>query len=79
MADRPARPPGIAAPPAARAERRRESVVEGRDRTVLDGPFAESREPIGGFSIRKVKDRVVPSMPSPGATSPRMSASPEPT
>ena len=31
-------------------------VCEGAKRTVLDGPFAESRELIAGFSIWEVKD-----------------------
>ena len=31
-------------------------VVEGSSRTVIDGPFAESRELIVGFSIWEVKD-----------------------
>jgi hypothetical protein len=31
-------------------------VCEGRDRTVIDGPFAESRELVVGFSIWEVKD-----------------------
>jgi hypothetical protein len=31
-------------------------VVEGPGRTVIDGPFAESRELIAGFSIWEVKD-----------------------
>ena len=31
-------------------------VVEGRGRTVIDGPFAETRELIAGFSIWEVKD-----------------------
>jgi hypothetical protein len=31
-------------------------VCEGPGRTVIDGPFAETRELIGGFSIWEVKD-----------------------
>jgi hypothetical protein len=31
-------------------------VCEGPKRTVLDGPFAESRELVAGFSIWEVKD-----------------------
>jgi len=31
-------------------------VCEGPSRTVIDGPFAESRELIAGFSIWEVKD-----------------------
>ena len=31
-------------------------VCEGSGRTVIDGPFAESRELIAGFSIWEVKD-----------------------
>ncbi len=31
-------------------------VFDGPGRTVIDGPFAESRELIAGFSIREVKD-----------------------
>ncbi len=31
-------------------------VCEGRKRTVVDGPFAETRELIAGFSIWEVKD-----------------------
>jgi hypothetical protein len=31
-------------------------VCEGPDRTVTDGPFAETRELIAGFSIWEVKD-----------------------
>ena len=31
-------------------------VCEGRDRTVIDGPFAEAREIVAGFSIWEVKD-----------------------
>ena len=31
-------------------------VSDGRDRTVIDGPFAETRELISGFSIWEVKD-----------------------
>ena len=31
-------------------------VCEGSERTVIDGPFAESRELIAGFSIWEVKD-----------------------
>jgi hypothetical protein len=31
-------------------------VSEGQDRTVIDGPFAESHELIAGFSIWEVKD-----------------------
>ena len=31
-------------------------VIEGSGRTVTDGPFAESRELIAGFSIWEVKD-----------------------
>jgi hypothetical protein len=31
-------------------------VFEGSDRTVIDGPFAEARELIAGFSIWEVKD-----------------------
>ena len=31
-------------------------VFDGRGRTVIDGPFAETRELIAGFSIWEVKD-----------------------
>jgi len=31
-------------------------VIEGPDRRVIDGPFAETRELIAGFSIWEVKD-----------------------
>ena len=31
-------------------------VCEGAGRTVIDGPFAESRETVAGFSIWEVKD-----------------------
>ena len=31
-------------------------VSDGRGRTVIDGPFAETRELIAGFSIWEVKD-----------------------
>jgi hypothetical protein len=31
-------------------------VVEGASRTVVDGPFAEARELVAGFSIWEVKD-----------------------
>ena len=31
-------------------------VCEGRARTVIDGPFAETREMVAGFSIWEVKD-----------------------
>ena len=31
-------------------------VMEGASRTVIDGPFAESRELVAGFSIWEVKD-----------------------
>lgn len=31
-------------------------VVEGASRTVIDGPFAESKELVAGFSIWEVKD-----------------------
>ena len=31
-------------------------VVDGASRTVIDGPFAEAREVIAGFSIWEVKD-----------------------
>ena len=31
-------------------------VCEGRERTVIDGPFAEAREVVAGFSIWEVKD-----------------------
>jgi hypothetical protein len=31
-------------------------VVEGSRRTVIDGPFAETRELVAGFSIWEVKD-----------------------
>ena len=31
-------------------------VCEGADRTVIDGPFAETRELIAGFSFWEVKD-----------------------
>lgn len=37
------------------AESRR-IVFDGTDRTVIDGPFAESRELVAGFSIWQVKD-----------------------
>ena len=31
-------------------------VIDGSDRTVIDGPFTESKELIAGFSIWEVKD-----------------------
>ena len=31
-------------------------VFDGRSRTVIDGPFAETRELVAGFSIWEVKD-----------------------
>ena len=31
-------------------------VTDGASRTVIDGPFAESRELVAGFSIWEVKD-----------------------
>ena len=31
-------------------------VLEGSERTIIDGPFAETRELIAGFSIWQVKD-----------------------
>ncbi len=31
-------------------------VTEGADRTITDGPFAEARELVAGFSIWEVKD-----------------------
>jgi hypothetical protein len=31
-------------------------VIEGSSRTVIDGPFTESRELVAGFSIWEVKD-----------------------
>ncbi len=31
-------------------------VTDGRSRTVIDGPFAETRELVAGFSIWEVKD-----------------------
>jgi len=31
-------------------------VVEGDERTVIDGPFAEARELVAGFSIWEVRD-----------------------
>ena len=31
-------------------------VCEGAERTVIDGPFAEAREVVAGFSIWEVKD-----------------------
>ena len=31
-------------------------ACEGSDRTVIDGPFAEAREMVAGFSIWEVKD-----------------------
>jgi hypothetical protein len=34
----------------------RRIVCHGADRTVIDGPFAESRELVAGFSIWQVKD-----------------------
>jgi hypothetical protein len=37
------------------AEARR-IVIDGPGRTIIDGPFAESRELIAGFSIWEVKD-----------------------
>lgn len=37
------------------AEARR-ITLEGKNRTVTDGPFAESRELVAGFSIWEVKD-----------------------
>lgn len=37
------------------AESRR-IVVEGTERTVIDGPFAEAKELVAGFSIWEVKD-----------------------
>ena len=34
----------------------RKIVYEGRRRTVIDGPFAEAREVVAGFSIWEVRD-----------------------
>ena len=34
----------------------RRIIFEGQERTVIDGPFTESRELIAGFSIWEVKD-----------------------
>ncbi len=44
---------GAGLKPAAQAKR---IVCEGLGRTVIDGPFAESRELVAGFSIWEVKD-----------------------
>lgn len=38
------------------ASEARRVVVDGEQRTVTDGPFAETRELIAGFSIWQVKD-----------------------
>src|SRR5262245_27344914 len=38
------------------AEQSKRVVCEGTRRTVIDGPFAESRELVAGFSIWEVKD-----------------------
>ena len=38
------------------AQSKRIVITEGGSRTVIDGPFAESRELIAGFSIWEVKD-----------------------
>ncbi len=38
------------------AESKRIVITEGGSRTVIDGPFAESRELIVGFSIWEVRD-----------------------
>lgn len=44
---------GAGLKPAAQAKR---IVCDGSDRAVIDGPFAESRELVAGFSIWEVKD-----------------------
>ena len=44
---------GAGLKPSAHAKR---IVLEGDKRTVIDGPFAETREIIAGFSIWEVKD-----------------------
>lgn len=31
-------------------------ILEGKDRTVIDGPFTEARELVAGFSIWEVRD-----------------------
>ena len=38
------------------AQSKRIVITEGGSRTVIDGPFAETRELIAGFSIWEVKD-----------------------
>ena len=38
------------------SEQAKRVVCEGADRTVLDGPFAETKEVVAGFSIWEVKD-----------------------
>jgi len=38
------------------SEKAKRVVTEGGNRTVIDGPFTESRELIAGFSIWEVKD-----------------------
>jgi hypothetical protein len=44
---------GAGLKPSAEAKR---IVVDGPSRTVIDGPFAEAREVVAGFSIWEVKD-----------------------
>jgi hypothetical protein len=44
---------GAGLQPSAKAKR---IVVDGSRRTVIDGPFAETRELVAGFSIWEVKD-----------------------
>ncbi|HEY1124309.1 MAG TPA: YciI family protein [Sphingobium sp.] len=44
---------GAGLKPAAEAKR---ILVDGASRTVIDGPFAEAREMVAGFSIWEVKD-----------------------
>lgn len=39
--------------PSAEGER---IILEGKDRTVIDGPFTEARELVAGFSIWEVRD-----------------------
>ena len=46
---------GAGLKPSAQAKR---VVCEGPGRTVIDGPFAETRELVVGFSIWEVKDMV---------------------
>jgi hypothetical protein len=43
-------------PPASSSAGAKRIAFDGRSRTVVDGPFAEARELVAGFSIWEVKD-----------------------